>query len=86
MEANLRTTDLNGVTICDIGFTGEIGEYNTAEQKQAEGCVDVFHYSADELDESICTAIRCFSLPDFPPLTAVIQAMSITILFVAKSE
>ena len=43
MEANLRTTDLDGVAICYVGFAGDIGECVTGKKKEAEECVEVFH-------------------------------------------
>ncbi len=43
METNLRTTDLDGVTIGDIGFAGDIGECDAGKQEEAEECVDVLH-------------------------------------------
>ena len=43
MEANLRTTDLYGVTISDIGFAGDVGECGTGKKEQTEECVEVFH-------------------------------------------
>ncbi len=43
MEANLRATDLDGVTICYVGFAGDVGECETGKEEQAEEYVEVFH-------------------------------------------